>query len=62
MPKDTPCDTKEHRDFRRLVGSIIWVSRETRFDVLGTAVGLSTKLSKPTLQDVVTANRACQAL
>ena len=60
LDKSSRCSPDEHRAFRGIVGSLLWAARESRPDLAGSAVALSTKLQQPVIDDIIKANKVCK--
>ena len=54
--KDFCTDVEAHK-LRQLVGRLNWISTQTRPDIAFSVCAASTQLKKPTIQDVITANK-----
>jgi len=54
---DVMCDKEEHQRFRRILGVLLWIARNTCPQVLFHVGQLSRKASAPTLHDLESAER-----
>ena len=59
---DSPLTPSETHELRRLIGGMLWVSGMTRADIAADMCVLSTKLTNPTVADILRANKTLRYL
>eukprot|EP00971_Amphidinium_carterae_P077431 1529768-Amphidinium_carterae.1 len=59
---DSPCSPSDLSELRRVIGSIQWLARQTRYDVLCGVALLAQRMGAATIADLKTANSLIKEL